>query len=248
MTDARPSIRPSVDDAAERWVSFADLAAQRGISRAAASKLVRRHGWRRQTDNQGRVLILVPETALDRRAVRPSPSNDAMTDRPTVDADVSHIAEGALAALEDAVSGLRDQLEVANARAERAEADRSDERLRADDLRDRLIMMQQQLADAHVALQEAEVSDARSERAEAEIDAERAKADALRERVDDLQAGQQLMMDMHARALAAVQSDLDMTRAQATTAHDALKAVRQAQAERKGRGLLARLRAAVRGE
>ena len=55
-------------------------------------------------------------------------------------------------------------------------------------------------------------------------------------------------MDMHARALAAVQGDLDMARAQATTSHDALKAVRQAQAERKARGLLARLRAAVRGE
>ena len=73
-------------------------------------------------------------------------------------------------------------------------------------------------------------------------------ADALRERADELQAGQELMMDMHARALAAVQGDLDMARAQATTAHDALKAVRQAEAERKARGLLARLRAAVRGE
>jgi hypothetical protein len=57
-----------------------------------------------------------------------------------------------------------------------------------------------------------------------------------------------MMLDMHARALAAAQSDLDMARAQATTAHDALKAVRQAQADRKGRGLLARLRAAWRGE
>jgi hypothetical protein len=50
------------------------------------------------------------------------------------------------------------------------------------------------------------------------------------------------------RALAAAQGDLDMARALATTAHDALKALRQAaEADRKARGLLARLRAAVRG-
>ena len=67
-------------------------------------------------------------------------------------------------------------------------------------------------------------------------------------RADELQAGQELMMDMHARALAALQGDLDMARALATTSHDALKAVRQAQADRKARGVLARLRAAWRGE
>jgi hypothetical protein len=35
---------------------------------------------------------------------------------------------------------------------------------------------------------------------------------------------------------AALQGDLDMARAQATTAHDALKAVQQSQADRKARG------------
>jgi hypothetical protein len=48
--------------------------------------------------------------------------------------------------------------------------------------------------------------------------------------------------------IADLRSDLDMARAQATTAHDAARALRQAEAERKVRGLLARLRAAVRGE
>jgi hypothetical protein len=131
-----PSVRPSVGDAAERWVSFADLAEQRGISRAAASKLVRRHKWRRQTDNQGRVMILVPEAALDRPSVRPPPSDEeGKAVRPSVDTDMSRLAAGALAALEDAVAGLREQLDTANARAERAEADRADERLRVDNLR-----------------------------------------------------------------------------------------------------------------
>jgi hypothetical protein len=38
---------------------------------------------------------------------------------------------GTLAALEDAMASLREQLDVANARAERAEADRADEGLTA---------------------------------------------------------------------------------------------------------------------
>jgi hypothetical protein len=108
-------------------------------------------------------------------------------------------------------------------------------------------------ADAALAVADrtlAQLADAgaRADRAEAAIAGERARADALRERVDNLQAGQQLMMDMHARALAALQGDLDMARAQATTAHDALRTVRQTEQERKARGLLARLRAAVQGD
>lgn len=68
----RPSDRPS-DDRESRWISFNDLAALRGISRASASKLVRRHGWRRQIDNKGHVLILVPVEALDRPSDSPAP-------------------------------------------------------------------------------------------------------------------------------------------------------------------------------
>ena len=39
----------------DRWMTFAELAEARRISRASASKLVRRKKWRRQTDNQGSV-------------------------------------------------------------------------------------------------------------------------------------------------------------------------------------------------
>ena len=82
----------------------------------------------------------------------------------------------------------------------------------------------------------------RAERAEAGRDAERAEADALRPRSMELRAGQAMMIDMHARELALAQ-------------HDAL-AAQQAAAElpavrgkaRKARGLVARLRAAWRGE
>ena len=41
---------------------------------------------------------------------------------------------------------------------------------------------------------------------------EEARADALRRRVDELQAGQQLMMDTHARALAEAQDQLERVR------------------------------------
>ena len=54
------------------------------------------------------------------------------------------------------------------------------------------------------------------------------------------------MMDMHARALAASQDHLE--HAPGDAAHDAARTLRQAEDARKARGLLARLRAAVRGK
>jgi hypothetical protein len=63
------------------------------------------------------------------------PADRHPTDVRVIDAGRSFLAAGALAAFEDAVAALREQLDVANARAERAEADRADERLRADGLR-----------------------------------------------------------------------------------------------------------------
>jgi hypothetical protein len=91
-------------------------------------------------------------------------------------------------------------------------------------------------------------ADARAERAEsavaserAALTAERARADALRDRVDDLQAGQDLMMQIHERALAAARDQLERVR-------EAAEGLRQTEQDRRARGLLARLRAAVRGE
>ena len=88
---------------------------------------------------------------------------------------------------------------------------------------------------------------ARTDRAEqASIAAEAARqeaaqaADVLRERADELQAGQELMMQVHERAMAEAQEQLERVR-------DAAEGLRQAETDRKARGLLARLRAAVRG-
>jgi predicted nucleic acid-binding Zn-ribbon protein len=258
------------DSDAGQWMSYAQLAEIRGITKKAAQRLTLRHQWRRQPANDGGVLVWVPEDAA-----APGRQTGGQTVRRDGGSDT--LMAGALAALEDAVAALRDQLDVANARAERAEADRADGRQQADDLRaqievlnaeivvmrdkaDRALAEERHRADRAEAAIVAAASDVRELRShaaalqveladrQAALDRTQADAEAARERAADLQAGQELMMDMHARALAALQGDLDMARAQATTAHDALKAVRQAQAERKGRGLLARLRAAVRGE
>ena len=87
-----------------------------------------------------------------------------------------------------------------------------------------------QLADAN----------ARAERADAAIAGERARADALRQRVDELQAGQQLMLDTHALALTEAHAQLERVR-------EAAEDMRQAEAGRKGRGRLRRAWEAWRG-
>ena len=57
-TDGQPDSQPYDEPA--RSMTFAELAAARGISRATAITLVRRHGWRRQRDNQGHVIAQSP--------------------------------------------------------------------------------------------------------------------------------------------------------------------------------------------
>jgi hypothetical protein len=67
----QPDNPPIVTPDDSRWMTFAELAGARGISKAAAERLVRRHKWRRQPGNDGRVLVLVPAeaTAPDDRKV-----------------------------------------------------------------------------------------------------------------------------------------------------------------------------------
>ena len=79
--------------------------------------------------------------------------------------------------------------------------------------------------------------------AAAKVDQAERRADQAMERADRAEA----RADASSSRANSLQSDLDMARAQATTAHDALRTLRQADDARKARGLLARLRAAVRG-
>src|SRR5262245_10579057 len=63
------------DGQQDRWVTYDQLAEIRRTSRASAIRQARRRKWRRQQDNQGNVLVLVPVTEL-----RPSP--DSPPDEP----------------------------------------------------------------------------------------------------------------------------------------------------------------------
>jgi hypothetical protein len=88
------------------------------------------------------------------------------------------------------------------------------------------------LADAVALLREQlEAAEARAEAAEARAEGERARADALRDRLDVAQAE--------------LRQAADQARQEA---QDAAEALLQAEAARKARGLVARLRAAWRGE
>ena len=83
------------DNDAGRWMSYAQLAEIRGISKKAAQRLTLRHQWRRQPANDGGVLIWVPDDAgppeADRQADRTggltdltlSPFSRTRTDAPT---------------------------------------------------------------------------------------------------------------------------------------------------------------------
>ena len=137
---------------------------------------------------------------------------------------------------------LRAQIDELKAElvAFRAEADRAvaEERLRADRLSEQVEALSAKVVRAE---KQAEAAVGRAELAEAGRGAERAEAEALRTTIDELKAGQALMTEMHARELAVAQDA-------ARRAEEAAEALRQAHAERKARGLMARLRAAWRGE
>jgi len=166
-----------VDDTAgtERWLTYDELAALRGIKRIGAVRLVQRHKWRRQAGNDGLARVLVPRDALE-----PVRRTDAGTSAPTVD-HRDRVVDGTPAAgisAPDIAVQLAVQLEQANQRADeanrRADASNADCRA-AIALADQSVSL---LADAA----------ARADRAEQAVAGERSRADALRDRVDDLNA------------------------------------------------------------
>ena len=75
---------PADNQADARWMSFAELAKARGISKLSAAALVRRHRWRRMRDNRGHVLALVPRDGPELR--RPEADNQ-VDNRPDDQAD-----------------------------------------------------------------------------------------------------------------------------------------------------------------
>ena len=105
-------------------------------------------------------------------------------------------------ALRAQIDELNAEMAVASAEAERALAE---ERQRADRLNKQVEALSAKVVRAE---KQAEAAVGRAEQAEAGRDAERAEADGLRTAIDELKAGQALMIDMHARELAVARHDV----------------------------------------
>jgi hypothetical protein len=134
--------------------------------------------------------------------------------------DVTSDVTRVINALDSAVVTLREQLAHAENRADQAEVRAEQAQSRADR-----------------AEQAIESERNRADRAESGFNAERSRADALRDRVDGLQV-----------ELRHTQEAAKQAGAQAQEAQDAADELRRAEATRKARGLVARLRDAWRGE
>jgi hypothetical protein len=196
-----------------RWMTFEELAKARGISKLSAAALVRRHRWRRQRDNRGRVIALVPNDGPELRRA-PDHLPDRLPNRPYLpDHPPPHqpdnppyaAFETALAAIETAhareIHALRERADAAQATADRALA---------------------QLAETE---KRAGAERSRADRAEQAVAGERSRADELRERLG-------LTVDELRQAREAA----DQARQHAREAEDAIEGLRRSDAERRVRG------------
>jgi hypothetical protein len=220
------------DDASDdgKWLTYQQLAEIRRISKPSAIRLVMRHRWRRQRDNERVVRVLVPPGMLEPdRAPHDAPhdaSDDTADDAPDDATGHRKLLAGALAALEDAVAGLREQLANANRRASVAEA-------RAE--QDATLIANLE-ADLRTKDAEAGALRERLEGAEAVLTTERQRAEAS---ITDLEA------DLRAKdaEIAEQRSAADQTRTEAQQVQEAARlareqaeTLRQAEEARKGRG------------
>ena len=221
------------------WVTKAELANVRGISVESAERLIRRQRWRRQPGNDGRVRVLVPPDWLRPRTedLADIPS-DRPEDNPPDTSAYRATFETALAAIEAAhageVAALRNQLDAADSA-----------RLTAQALADQAMM---QVADATTRADRAEATvaaeRARADQAEVALGAERARANTLRAKVEVLQT-EAVEAEAEANRLRTEAAEAE-TRTKSVAAE--AETLRRAEAERRARGLVARLRAAWRRE
>jgi hypothetical protein len=202
-------------------MTFAELARIRDISKLSAVALVRRHGWRRQRDNQGHVIALVPLSWASHEA------NDQSDSRPSGRADdQSHSAtvETVLAALREVHAGEIGRLTEALAV----------ERSRVDAL---MVSHRGEIVVIEAKLAAAEARAAEVEQLRAAIEAEHTHGADLEARIAGLHG---LLADAEHRLV-----DAERGR---TTALEQLDAMDRAETERRGKGRWARLRAAWRGQ
>jgi hypothetical protein len=168
-----------------KWLSYAELAAIRGINRASAVKLVQRERWRRSSGNDRArtIRVLVPTDWLAPARERPVASGDAPT---TSREDTRHLAAtiaSLTSAFDTATAALREQLA-------RAEQGRELERARADATNALVDQTMAALADANARTDraEAQATELRALLEQAEAAAEQARRKAVHEAREAAQA------------------------------------------------------------
>jgi hypothetical protein len=222
------------------WMTKAELAAARGISIESVERLMRRHRWRRQPGNDNRVRVLVPPDWLAPRESDPPhrppplPIGDPPAHPPPLRSD-GEAVETVLSALREAHAGELGRLTEA-------------------------LATERSRVDALIASHRGEIT-----AIEAKLSAETARADGARREVHEL-ANRVMVLQRDADR---AETDLAVARADGTTmaieaerlrgelddaqaagqrAQERADVLARAETARQARGVLARLRAALRGE
>jgi hypothetical protein len=100
-------------------MTYSELAQARGITIATARRMTTKHKWSKQLGNDGLARVLVPRDAIgaslgsDTRAAEAAPA--------TGPGPMADVVSAAVRPLEGALAALREQLDRAHERAERAE-------------------------------------------------------------------------------------------------------------------------------
>jgi hypothetical protein len=223
--DDRPTTPPDhpPDETDAQWMTFAELAAARGISRDSAIALVRRKRWRRQRDNRGHTLALVPNDGPELRRAVPVIQGD----HPPDDRWATAFYAQALAALEDALTALR----------EAKDGEIATLRYLVDGMRSTVARAEDRATRADSRATEAEV---RVVSLEADLQEKDAQLADAAERTDRLEQDLAAARIIARAAQRAAQEAVEQARAEAQTAQDSAAALRQADEARKARGRLRR--------
>jgi predicted nucleic acid-binding Zn-ribbon protein len=179
MVSGNPALGDTsmVNGADEQWMTYAELAIARGITKASANRLVRRHKWRRQIDNHGHVRVLVPGAIV---------SSD---EKPDIDTDSMAGIARAITSLHDAMSVWQEQIERERRRADQAELRAEAADTRADSAEKAVRVLEGQLAagGADIDRERAAFADQVAALQE-QMDALRADLDRERSRADQAEA------------------------------------------------------------
>jgi hypothetical protein len=115
-----------------RWLTYAEVGRLLGISPSAARMHAKRRGWQRRSPNAigAHAMVLVP----DHVAVQPRAVAEQRTFVAHMVNEPNGVDQANVQAISAAIEALREQLTIANERAERAELRAEADRARIDEL------------------------------------------------------------------------------------------------------------------